>query len=280
MKDKFKPLFHIIALAVFIVGSVWSIQEILNANLIFNYYYLVIILLVAAPISLLLSISRFQILARLYGGRFTFVESANVVILGGLANLLPIPGALLVRLAAIRTKVGSKKSVLANAIGVGLWLIACLLVLSFAFFWELDTNYDAALFVLSILLLFVLTMFLRYTNGSIKYFLQLCLVQIPLTVVNTLRLWLLCLSIGYVVDLILPASVSLASILVSGASITPGGIGVAELMSSSIAHQLNYPASVGFIMLSGNRLITWIWFSLALLVIRKLDIDQKVTKSV
>lgn len=70
----------------------------------------------------------------------------------------------------------------------------------------------------------------------------------------------------------MPASVSLASILVSGASLSPGGVGVAELVSGGLAFQLHYPIAIGFIMMAGNRIVTWSWLALTVIYLR---IDDK-----
>lgn len=256
-------------LAVFLVGLVWSGHELWQRQLQPAFGYLIPLALLAAPAGLHLSVRRFQSVAALYRIDYAYLNALGIVTYGSLANILPLPGAFILRVTALRRHVGLRKSLFVNILSVLLWLATALLVLSFLLLIE---NHRLAFQITGssgVLLLLACCAAALRIRLSCRAWLELLFVQLVLSILNVLRLWLICLALGFFVSPILPAAISVGSILATGTGVSPGGAGIAETVSAVIAGYMRHGPELGFAMTALNRILTWSVLLLALLWMAK-----------
>ena len=256
----------VIAFIVFSFGVGYSVYELHNKDVNFKLDVMLVLVLFSGPLSMHMAVRRFQVVARLYGGRFHYLESLKVVVYGGLANMLPLPGGLMVRIGALQQRIGAQKSLYGNAIGVLVWISLGALSACVALFFEttlISPIPFLLFFVISIAAVFAFAVF---THAEMGAFLSLCGVQCILALTNILRLWLICVALGYLVAPAFPALVSLGEIVASSAGIVPGGMGLAETIAAVIAKVFDHSPVLGFAIAGTNRLINFFCFILGLAV--------------
>ncbi|MDN3720576.1 hypothetical protein QW131_18280 [Roseibium salinum] len=81
------------------------------------------LILIGIPVTVVLNTLEFRATARLIGRSFTFARAAETTIIGGVANMLPLPGGAIVRVAALRASGSSyKEGSLAIVLVAFIWI--------------------------------------------------------------------------------------------------------------------------------------------------------------
>ncbi len=224
------------------------------------------LVMIAGPLSLHLQARRFQYIGAIFDSKFDYFYSAKVVIYGGLANLLPAPGSLIVRTGILIQHIGTKKSIYANIIAISLWISAGFLILGLTLY--------SAMFEIAIIsaivsgTILLTTGYLASKTGTIKVqVFKLTIIQFILTFTNVIRLWFICASVGFLVDPYLPAAISLGETVASGAGVAPGGMGISEVIAAAITHYIDYGPALGIAIAGLNRILSWLWLGIGLGVI-------------
>jgi len=112
----------IVAATAFAGGILLSLRSSPNLLSEVNWSAILLMALIATPATLLLNAVEFSLSARLIGQSIPLARSMSVTIVGSAANLLPLPGATLVRLAALKSEGATLRS--------GLYATALLAILS------------------------------------------------------------------------------------------------------------------------------------------------------
>ena len=255
---------------IFLAGFGWSAVSLWRQGLDPSPAYVLPLALLAAPLSLHLSARRFQDVAALYAADYDYPGAARVVIYGSLANLLPLPGALLVRVGALRARIGTRRSLFANGLAALYWLATSLLLLGAALLLVGQRGPGLAFAFGGLLTAAAAGAGALASGASARACSRLLLTQSLLSLVNLLRLWLICLALGFLVSPVLPAAVAVGGIFASASGIAPGGIGIAEAIGALIAGYLQQEPELGFAMAALNRVLSWallgpalLWFSRA-----------------
>ncbi len=255
-----------LAAILFLGGIVYSFFQIRDSD--FNFFSLQAFFLVfmSVPLMLHLSVRRFQIITEIYTERYPYYQAAQVVIYGALANILPIPGAFIVRVASIANRVGMRKAVYCNVLAYLVWISVSAL---FAAFFYFPTLWVACLSVFMFAGYLFLSFFIKTTFGNMRVLFPLFALQALLTASNIARVFLISYCLGSVIGLDTASLIQLSGVVVSGTGLVPAGLGLAEAAAATLTSMAGDLAAVGFAIVAVNRILTWIGLLAAVCFIKR-----------
>ncbi|HZD51880.1 MAG TPA: hypothetical protein VE175_02430, partial [Woeseiaceae bacterium] len=247
----------LLALAAFCGGMVaaWTIHPDLFDHLVLRPWLLV---LACVPLTILGNAAQFWMSSRLLGVvNIAFVPGAILVaILSTAANMLPLPGGTLVRIAALkRTSNTYGQATYVTMLAAGCWLgvtstlAGCaLIVLGFR-----GSGAATAAAGTGALVLFGVSLVRRF-QATPAWLGGLLAVQVMMVAVGATRLWLCFRSFGEAVDPLAAAVLTLSTGIAALIGIAPAGLGLTEALAAGIAATISVPASLGFLAAALNRI--------------------------
>jgi hypothetical protein len=241
------------ALLIFTLGLVWALRAMPHLMSRLSLGHFLLLLVVGAPIGTTLSSIELYAVSRIAGGPMTWRTSFDVTVYGSAANLLPVPGAALARLAAMK------------AHGVGYGVGSAMIVLSFAIWGGLAFLYSAAgllmlgksslaaAFAVCGLALLALSAlgYARFRNWKLVAVLALSrIISFPL---EAFRYLLALLTIGVSVSYLQSSIYVVASFIGSAVIFAPTGLGVSEAAASFLSTLVGVSAAAGFMAATVGR---------------------------
>jgi len=248
-----------IAVIGFVAGIVFSIHK--QPDILHNLQSLPVILLivVATPITVVLNTSEFLLSARLIGQHVSFRSALEITIVSIAANMLPLPGSAMVRVAALKAAGASYKHGASTILFVALiWMGVAFL---YAGLWVIDAGdlMIGGLFCVagSVILMSAFIATLRFA-GQWRVPLWIVGTRFLMVIVDAVRMYL-CLWAFGVTSTFAQASVFVvSSVLGSAISLVPAGLGVREVVAAAIAPIVALAASSVFLAASLNRILGFI----------------------
>ncbi len=250
----------IIAAVGFVIGIVLSIRAQPNILSDLNWTPLVLVALVCIPVTLLLNTLEFGMSARLIGYKFPFWKAVETTIIGSVANMLPIPGGTIVRIAALKAAGASYKR------GTSVTLLVALIWIGVAFAyaggWLLVLGGTLRGEVVGLIFLITGTAALGASvffsvklRSARSLTVMLVLIKIGLVLIDTTRillcLWAFGIDAGFGQASVLAAS----SVMGAAVSIVPAGLGIREGAASLLGPVVGLAASSAYLSTSLNRVI-------------------------
>lgn len=253
---------YIIAMGLFVFGLTKSLS--LRPD-IFDHVRIIYIpfLIIFIILSFLSTALRFKIASKVIEANFSLWESIKITVLSGAANMLPVPGGLVVRVAAM-VKGGSS---LRKSVGINFELMfsrfgVCFILASVA----AVTMKDFSLFLITFSIgLFGVTatcwLLHRRTQNLIVDF-KLLSLQFALGLLDSIRIFICFLAIGDPMNFVRLLGLSPASVTGSIVSIVPAGLGIREGASALLAMLFEIKPENAYLATALNR-----FFTLAIILI-------------
>ena len=218
---------------------------------------LLLALVVVVPAHIVLNGAELLLMARIGRTRMPLGEAARVTVLSSAANLLPIPGAIVVRTRALQRLGSSGRHALSVAVVVGLGWVATSCAVAGVLLWATDPGRAALGFTVAGLLGLVATWVLlgRYPARRDHAFAALLLVEVASTLVGGLRVLLAIRGLGYDVGFPAGVALSLSGPLASLVGVFPGGLGLREAIAAGLAPLVGVAASVALLATVVDRLL-------------------------
>ena len=248
----------VLASLVFITGialSLWKNPTILN-NI--NYVAALKLFVILMPIHLIFMSFEIQTAARLAGKNLGFLDAAETTIMSTAANMFPIPGSAMVKIARFKALgISIKEGTLLTLFIAVIWmggtlLLSGLYLTQMSIPWAL---YVSVTFILggAGLTLFMLALLSKIYN--FKCALMLIIIRLIIIVIYAFRLWLcfaaLDISIGFAKSVILTLSDALGAIII----IVPSGLGISEIITSVIGMAIEIAPEESYLSATLNRLL-------------------------
>jgi uncharacterized membrane protein YbhN (UPF0104 family) len=220
--------------------------------------FLGVVVVVLAPLGIACNAAEYAVTARLLDGRPSTLQALRVAVLSTAANLLPVPGSALVRVASLRQTGGSTvratRAVLAA--GVTWTAVTCASVGAVA----LTSGHPAvgATLLAGAAGLLVVASRLargRGTDAHGRTMGLLVVVEGASTVVATARLWCCARGLGFDVSVGPAVALASASVLASLVGIAPGGLGLREALAAAIGPLVGIPAALAASVAAVDRVI-------------------------
>jgi uncharacterized membrane protein YbhN (UPF0104 family) len=187
-----------------------------------------------------------------------WLRSVRVALAASAANLLPLPGSLIVRTAALKQSGSTFKRSLGVTSLLGVLWIGVTITLVGAVALTASVGVGGALCVVGLL---VSSAVLRVLNQRLEpsrtLLLGCLLVAVAKVLVAALNVWLAFRALGAEIDLVGSVIISSSAVLATAAGFFPGGLGLRELLSSFLAQAAGYDSAIAVLATALERL-AWI----------------------
>ena len=259
LAQQHRVAFAVVGFALFFGFIVYAVATFPTEDIdTLSPWYLVPAVAVVAPLMQLAKALEFRAQARMLGEHIELHECHEVTLNASIANLMPVPGSVLVRTARLSRNNSTTHAAL-TAIVAGLcWLGVSMTLCGAALIAVSVASAGAALTCLGIALAAAAYGLGRSLPGSLSGFGELILVEVLLTAVGAASMYLAFRAIGFDIDVLQTVVVAVSGPLASAAGIFPSGIGLSEALVSGLGTLLDIPAQLGFLAAALSRLTTTI----------------------
>jgi hypothetical protein len=280
-----RRLLLIIALIVFVVVSVISFRS-LPDGVHFHWWALPIVLAVTTPLTVLANAAEFRVMGAINGHSVRWLAAVRLTVIAGAANLLPLPGGIVIRTQALRQRGSSYKHALAANVVAGIaWIgtgaLAIAVLLAFR-----PSSRLAAL-VLTVVgiacLVGVLVILHRMDRTSAARFLwRFVLVEAATVIVSGARLFFVFRLIGLAASAAQAVALTASQIIAAAVGIFPAGLGLREILAAGIGSAVDLPAGEAVAVTASDRIavqITLAVFAALLLLPFRRDVTHDVEQA-
>lgn len=227
---------------------------------------------VAVPATTVLNGQEYRVTAQLLGQQHSFAVGFRISVLGSAANIMPVPGAVLVRGAAMRlggATYGQASTALLIA-GVswggatGVFSGVLLLISGRYAIGLLALGAGVAGWALAYALLRW-----RLPTASLRVWLRLLVVELLTVAAGAIRFLLVIVAVGKPVELSQAAALTVAGAVAAATGIFPGGLGLREALAGLIGPLVALPAQVALLSAVGNRIAEYVVLGPAALLLAR-----------
>jgi hypothetical protein len=220
-------------------------------------WWLLVFFVVTTPIGVAFNAAEYQISARLVGHRVSIVAASRVAVLGSAFNLLPVPGAVMVRTQALkeaghsyRRAIGTTGVTGAGYLGMGFAAAGIALVAS---------RPGIALLFLAIAILFSALTFVgvrAYVRERVSWYALIVLaIEMGSVLIKSAAFLIVGRAVGYNVTMSQALVVNLSTVITAAIGILPGGLGLRELLAGLLSPLAGLQASVGLVIAAFSRVL-------------------------
>jgi len=252
------PWLMIIAVALFVVFTIVAFRHLPHIDKPLRWELILVAGLLIVPIITVLNALEFRLMAHFAAHHPPLLEILQVTILGSAANLLPVPGAVVVRIADLR-KAGVRVTHSLNlTVIIGLTWVGAACALGGAA--EIFSHADFALVALAVsagLLGIAAVMLWRILDrGSrIAGTLQLLAIESAFVLLQAFRLFLIAAALRFNVSYAQSTTLVIAAVSAAAIGFLPAGLGAREAIAAALAPLVGFPAAVGLVITAVDRIV-------------------------
>ncbi len=220
---------------------------------------LVIVALLLGPATSACNAAEYALTVRYAGRRVRMLEAVRVAVLSTAANLLPIPGSVLVRAAGLR-RLGASSPDTARVLlaASGMWLGATSILTGVGM--VAGRVYGAAAAVLIVAGVAAVAVAHQVFGasrrpGAVGLTAALFGVEAATVAIGAFRLWLCMRALGYDTGVVKSTALTFASVLANAVGVFPGGLGLREALAAAIGPLVALPAAVAATASAVDRLL-------------------------
>lgn len=254
-----------VALVVFVAISVASLMNLPDTPRSPDPIYVVPILLLTVA-TLLINGLEFKVAGSLASRTVPLDLAIQTSVLSSAANVLPIPGAALVRVRALReVEVSYKRAIMSTTVVGVAWLGASAAGAGVLLIWEGFLVAGSIMVVLGILAMVLGPVLMRAADSRVLS--SLLAVEFGSMIITTLRLFFIAKATGLDISLSTAATLGLSGVLASAAGLFPGGLGLREGLSAAMAPLTESNASVAVVISALDRIVFYVVLAIAAFVL-------------
>lgn len=243
-----------VSAVVFVAGSVWAYSRIGDA-LTVTWSLVAINALVGVPLAVAINAVEFQTSSRLVDLDISGRHAAEVSVLGSAANLLPLPGAALVRIRALRQHQQSYGRATRVTTFVGVAFIGVASAVASISAWLLS-NLSLAIVLMALALLsWVVAAALGAAFANPRVTMTILAIELGSIAIIAFKFWLSLRALGTEVSATVVGLMAASSPLASAAGIVPGGLGLREAVASVLASSAGLDLSTAFLAVALDRVV-------------------------
>jgi hypothetical protein len=248
----------LVAILVFVGGSVLAYVNLPESTREPVWALLALVAIIGVPLTIATNAAEYVLSAHLLGYRVPLDSALRVSIVAAAANLLPIPGSVLVRTEAVR-RLGAKASrALATSTVVGIsWLATTaaltgglLLLHGRPTVGAIAAAVGAVLLGLTVLLCFRLD-----ATRALVISGRLVLVESASVLVKAARLYVILHALHFAGGVDQAMALTSAGVVSTATGFFPGGMGATEVLSAAVGPLVDLPAALGLLAAAIDRAI-------------------------
>lgn len=220
-----------------------------------NWLALVLIGLIGPSLTVLLNAGEYRIQARMVDAKVGLAEALQVTIVGTAANLLPLPGSMVVRTQALAGRAGYRAAIRTTTVAGATWLFSTTVLAGIALLVIGLPWVGAVLTVVGVVGLVACGWLVRRSvTDWQRLFVDLLVVETLTAVVGAARLLGILLALGLDVSVGQAVALTLSGVIASATGIFPSGLGIREAVAAGIASSVSLPAAIGFVATAADRI--------------------------
>jgi hypothetical protein len=254
-----RRLLLLVGLAAFVVAVAFSLRDLDVSASQIRWWPLMVTAVVLVPGSILANAAELKVMARATADRpLPWVEAIRVVVVATAANLLPIPGAALVRIQALRTRGASGAAATGvNIAGAGIWIGAGLLVAAIVLvgFSPVSAAVAGLVGLGACTAAWLVLVRAARPGRTLDAMWRLLVVEPLVAIMHGARLLLVLAALDIDLDLVQALVIGVSAPLSAAAGVFPSGIGLAEALSGLLAPLVALPAASGVLATALNRVV-------------------------
>jgi hypothetical protein len=248
----------LLAILVFVGGFVLAFVNLPESNRRPVWTLLALVAVIGVPLTIATNAAEYGLSANLLGYRVSVESALRVSLVAAAANLLPIPGSVLVRTEAVRRLGAKTGKALATSTVVGIaWLATTaaltgglLLFHGRATVGAIATAIGAILLGITLLLCFRLDASRALAIGG-----RLLVVESASVLVKAARLFVIFHALHYQVGVDQAMALTSAAVVSTATGFFPGGMGATEVLSAAVSPLVDLPAALGLLGAAIDRII-------------------------
>jgi hypothetical protein len=245
-----------IGLVIFVVITVLSFLSLRNG--VHLRWWAVGVVLAATPVTVLINAAEYRLMGQINGHRIGWISASRLTVFATAANLLPLPGGVLIRTQALRMRGSSyRHALLANAVAMLAWIGVGSLVIGALL---LSTHLVAAivLFVVGVGTVLACAVLLRGLHLASPHALlgRLLIVELVKVALNGVRIYFAFRCIGYTASPAQAVALTAANILAAAVGIFPSGLGLREGLAGLIGAAMSVSLAEAIATTAADRVIS------------------------
>jgi len=261
MEDRYPLLqrfFLFLALIGFAVGIFLSYRA--QPDLLSGLHWLPVCLLcfIAIPVTIYLNAFEYRLTGAILEQDIRLTQAAEVTIIAGVANMLPLPGGTIVRVAALKAGGASIGQ------GTTATLLVSLLWIGVAFLyaggWVTVSQgqligLGGIFLVIGAVAVLACIFFAATQFNALGQFWPMIPIKVAHVVIDAARIWLCLWALGVDASFAQASALTVSSVVGAAVSIVPAGLGVREAVSALLAPLIMLTAASAYLSASLNRII-------------------------
>jgi uncharacterized membrane protein YbhN (UPF0104 family) len=253
------PWLLIVALVAFVGFTILGFRALPPIDKPIRWELIALAGLVCVPVIVVLNALEFRLMAHFAHHHPPMLEIVQITVLGSAANLLPMPGAVMVRLANLR-KAGVRVTRGLNLTAIiGLaWLGTAGVLGGVVQIWSHTTFALIALAIGLTLLAIGGVMLWRALEPEMRVAgaVELFGIECGFILMQALRLFLVAAALRLDVSYAQTATLAIASVAAAAIGFLPSGLGAREGIAALLAPVVGFPAAVGLVITAVDRLVS------------------------
>ncbi len=250
-------LLLILAALVFIGLSVIGYRSLPADREPIDVWLLAALIVIGGPAMLAATANEHRVLGGLCDVEIPATDAVRVTVVGAMANLLPLPGAVLVRSGDLLSRGVAARRVAASVTALGLVFVAVAAIAAAGAFALAGSGLAAAVAGLTGSVLLSIVAGLRRRSAPQTWVGELgrmVAVECVIMGVVVIRLMVVLAAIGVPTGLIEAVTLGAASVLSTAVAIFPGGLGLREAMSGLLGSLVGIDVATGIVASAVDRL--------------------------
>lgn len=256
-------LLLVVAALLFAVAFAFGLRAVPEGTVELTAWPFAVLVLLVIPLTNVANALEYAVAARIGGQRVPLEEALEVSVLSSAANLLPLPGAALVRVRALRRGGSSYRRALSVTALVGAAWLATSLVLAgglLALHREPEVAGAGVAVVLGsgvlgLVAAAVAVRSLAPAGASVALSGALLGAEVLAVGIAALRYLLVLHGLGLEADVEQAVALTVAGVLASALGFVPGGLGLREALAGLIAGLVGLPVATGVLAAAVDRLV-------------------------
>jgi uncharacterized membrane protein YbhN (UPF0104 family) len=249
-----------VAVVIFLAASIIGVLNLPEVDADPRWELLVLVGLVGVPLMLLFNAVEYQVGGSILGYRIPFGPAVRVSVIASAANVLPVPGAVLVRAHAMWRLGASFRGIALSTAAIGVCFVGTAAVMGGAALVVEGNPALGSVFLAAGFAFLVFTLVLVAAKRGVRRAVLLTTVAVGVEAgsiaVKGARFYLVMQALGYEAGAAQALALTLAAVLATALGFFPGGLGAAELFAAAMSPLVGLSPAVGLVTSALDRVIT------------------------
>lgn len=258
-RSRYRQIGLIVAVALLAGGVVAAVRQQPDVFIHLDWRPALLVMALCVPITVCCGAIVFMLTGRLVGQSVSFGKAMEVTIIGNAANMLPLPGSALVRVASLKLGGGGYKDATAAVLSVtAAWIGVSLAYAAIAILFVTPHVLGLIFLVAGLVVLLISGLAIWRMAGGSGTILSLVTVKLIIVATDAARLFLCLGAIGTVATFAQASALTLSAVVGSAVSVVPAGLGIREVAAAALGPIVDLTLASGFLAATLSRVLAFV----------------------